>query len=496
MDNSSKNASKTEESSSNYSFESSDISQSHTSSSSNKKRQSYEEGGEDSEVDRLGRTRKLCILSIARPHMRAFQFAWMASFICNFAWFSISPFIKNIRDEDNSSWLTGKNFSIQNSLSVVGPIFSRIAFGPIVDRFGPRTALCALMLLFSLTVFLIGTSQTFWQWSVARFFIGFLAAEQNITQAWTTNMFSSNVIGTVNSTTMRLGGMGAAVCAILMPQIFNLIVRAGVSDDKAWRIAMIFPGTVLILLSLFVYLFSDDYPIDDNVSRDEDLKMRSSKRIVLSICKLTFNWRIWILFIQNALSFGVALVFLGNLSTYFQDVFGVTQGNAGLMVGMFILPMLLACPVGGYLSDNIAKRFGLRGRVALMFLSLSGEGIALLGFSRSHLLSIAIPIMLLLSFMIFITAGTVFSIVPFVDSRHVGSVGGIVSVGSSVGGALMGSIIFRNGKEGVRKGFMVCGIAIAAEAIIVGAINVMVGKWNDARSVTESASENETHNGV
>lgn len=151
MNTSSKRSSENDETSSNYSLESCSISHSSTSSSSDKRSLNYEENQEQCELDQLGRTNKFHIFSIKRPHLRAFQFAWLASFICNFAWFSISPFLRNIRDQNNTSWLSGRNLSIQNALSVLGPIFSRIALGPIVDRFGPRRALCGLMLLFFAT---------------------------------------------------------------------------------------------------------------------------------------------------------------------------------------------------------------------------------------------------------------------------------------------------------------------------------------------------------
>lgn len=493
---SSKKPSKKDDISSNYSLESHDVSLSIASSSFDKTRQSYDENSEKDGLDSFGRTNNFNIFSIARPHMRAFQFAWLASFVCNFAWFSIAPFLKNIRDQNKTSWLNGSNFTIQNALSVLGPIFSRIALGPIVDHFGPKRALCGLMLLFSLPVFLIGISQTFWQWAVARFFIGFLAAEQTATKTWINNMFSSDITGIVSATNIGLGGMGPGVSAMLMPQVFNVIVRAGIREKNAWRISMMFPGIILVLLSLFVYFFSDEYPIDGDIKRHQEKEMKSSKYKAMEKCKLAYNWRIWTLCIQNALTFGVTIVLLGNLSTYLQDSFHITQENAGLLVGMYTLPTLMACSIGGYLSDIVAKSDYLRGRVALVFLSLAAEGLALFGFSRASSLSIAIPCLLVLSFMIYITAGTVFSVVPFVDTRHVGTVSGIVSAGSGVGGAIIGSIVLSNGKEGMSRGFMISGLAIISEAIIVGALNIMLGGWNHIKRDEETSSDVEAFQGV
>lgn len=42
------------------------------------------------------------------------------------------------------------------------------------------------------------------------------------------------------------------------------------------------------------------------------------------------------------------------------------------------------------------------------------------------------------------------------------------------------------------RGFMVCGLAIAAEAIIVGAVNFFVGSWNHIETAGETTPENET----
>lgn len=443
------------------------------------------------DVDELGRSNILNLGSFRRPHMRAFHLAWIASFVCNFAWFSISPFQKGIMSRQETAWLTDRNFNIQNTLSLCGPVFARIVIGPLVDRYGPRFALSFSMVVFSIPVFLIGTSHSFWQWAVARFFIGFLAGEQAATQSWTSHMFSSTTLGTATSTVVGWGDMGSGICSVLLPQISNLIVKAGASEDQAWRITMVIPGCMLVLVALLIQFTAEDLPSGSY----NEIQITDEKKAVnpfKSLGRAALNWRVWILFLQNACSFGVQVFFYGNLATYMQDVFGVQQGTAGLIVGLVALPSIAACSAGGMISDAMATRFGLNGRIVALFCFLMVQGLAVVTFSQLRLLSLAIAVVPIISILLLLTVGIVYSIAPFVDPEITGAVNGIVGAGSSVGGAVLGAIVLGGGEQNITGRLMMCGIAISVQAVSVGLLNVIFGGWVTLDSAPTTMTEFDT----
>ena len=135
-------------------------------------------------VDSNNKATKINILSVARPHLRAFHFAWFSFFLAFFGWFALAPMQGNIKK--NNDWLSkGNRFKYQNIIAVAGTIIMRLIVGPFCDQFGPRLAQASLLGIFSIPLFLVGTARNFASWTIARFFIGFIGASFVVTQFWT-----------------------------------------------------------------------------------------------------------------------------------------------------------------------------------------------------------------------------------------------------------------------------------------------------------------------
>lgn len=413
----------------------------------------------------------LRIFSFKRPHMRAFHFAWFSFFLAFFGWFALAPLQGKIKENNTpgeSDWLTKDNFKSQNIIAVAGTIFMRLLVGPFCDRFGPRFAQSSLLGIFSLPVFLVGISKTYWQWVTARFFIGFIGATFVVTQFWTSIMFAPNIVGTANATSGGWGNLGGGVTNAIMP-----LIRKGLatrmSDDKSWRVAMVIPGTALVLTSIAMFFLSDDLPegqYGDLIKAGTKEKTNPFK----SMLGAATNWRVWILFTLYGGCFGIELVMNLNLANYFSSAsegFNLSESKAGLVAGLFGLMNIFARSLGGILSDFMSSKAGMRGRLWAFFIVYVCEGLMFFLFSRMRVIGAAIPVLIGFSLCVQMSEGATFGIVPFVDPTNLGAVSGIVGAGGNVGAVLGGLLINSNVEFGIADGFRNLGFIVMASSLLI-----------------------------
>lgn len=149
-----------------------------------------------------------------------------------------------------------------------------------------------------------------------------------------------------------------------------------------------------------------------------------------------------------------------NLATYFSDdneEFNLSQATTGLVASLFGLMNLFARTLGGVVSDRLAKRFGMRGRLWAFFVVNFLEGCMFVLFSRVTVLAVAIPMLAAFSLCVQMAAGAMFGIVPFVDPQVTGAVAGIVGAGGNTGAVLGGLLINPNEPRGISNGFRTLG---------------------------------------
>lgn len=429
-------------------------------------------------VDENNKAKVLKIYSIARPHMRAFHFAWLSFFLAFFGWFALSPLQAQIRD--NNTWLQGIRFKYQNIVAVAGTIFMRLLIGPVCDRFGPRFAQSSLLGVFSLPVFLVGTARNYASWTTARFFIGFIGATFVVTQFWTSIMFAPTIVGTANATSAGWGNLGGGVTNVIMP-----LIRRGISrslgnvtdaqdkvDDTAWRIAMVIPGAALVIVAVSLWFLADDLP--EGNYRDLHRSGKKEKTNPFkAMGRAAGNWRVWILFILYAGCFGIELIMNANLATYFsgnkgREPFTLNERTAGVVAGVFGLMNLFARSIGGIGSDFFSHRYGLRGRLWWFFVVQFTEGCFFVGFSQAKVIAAAIPLLIMFSLFVQMSEGATFGIVPFVDPEITGAVSGIVGAGGNFGAVAGGFLLNPSIEGGMSRGFRNLGFIVIATSFLVG----------------------------
>ncbi|MCA9708039.1 MAG: MFS transporter [Myxococcales bacterium] len=411
---------------------------------------------------------RIRLLDWKSPQMRAFHMSWIAFHLCFFGWFGIAPLMAVVR-EDLSLDKSMIGSTIIASVAIT--VLVRTIIGPLCDKYGPRKTYTWLLILGSLPVMGIGLSNSFETFLLARLAIGAIGASFVITQYHTTVMFAPNVVGTANATTAGWGNLGGGTTQIVMPLIFTAIVSLGVSASLGWRLAMVVPGVILLLLGVAYSLLTQDAPQGNYdelrrtgvISKDDDSSGWSSFHAAIK------DYRVWALFVVYAGCFGVELTINNIAAIYFFDEFHLSLETAGMIAGLFGLMNIFARTLGGVFSDRFARTAGLRGRVRFLFLCLLVEGIALVVFSQMHVLSTAIVMLVVFSLFVQMSEGATFGVVPFINRRALGGVAGMVGAGGNAG-AVAAGFLFKTESLSYGEGLMVLGIAVMVCSVFAFAV--------------------------
>jgi MFS transporter, NNP family, nitrate/nitrite transporter len=74
------------------------------------------------------------------------------------AWFSVAPLMPAIK---KSLHLTKMDIAYGNLASVSITILARIIMGPLVDKYGPKTTFCCLLVIGAIPVMCVGSINSF-----------------------------------------------------------------------------------------------------------------------------------------------------------------------------------------------------------------------------------------------------------------------------------------------------------------------------------------------
>ena len=256
-------------------------------------------------------------LSFARPHSRAFHFAWFNFFVCFIMWFAIAPLMPTVKkpkckaadsdvckqclidfpnedmkfrgtaDSDDAPkgaknavckvcypyegrakgragcgglGLTDYQVQVSTLVAISGTVILRVLIGPISDGVGIRIAYTILLILSAIPGFLLATSQGYVPVVIFRFIVGFAGSSFVLTQLWTTTMFDLNCVGIANATSAGWGNLGGGVSQMVNSAIFAACKGGGMTNERAWRSTLAWSPAVIFALGVGVYLFSDDCP--------------------------------------------------------------------------------------------------------------------------------------------------------------------------------------------------------------------------------------------
>jgi MFS transporter, NNP family, nitrate/nitrite transporter len=400
----------------------------------------------------------LKVLSFKGVQMRTFHITWLTFFMCFFGWFGLAPLMPTIREDLG---LTKSEVGNTIIAAVSATIIARLFVGRLCDVWGPRKTYTLLLVLCAFPVMGVGLSNDYTTFLLFRLAIGVIGASFVITQFHTTMMFAPNIKGTANAVAGGWGNLGGGVTNMVMPVVFATIVGFGYTPQEAWRLAMIIPGILLLLMAVLYYRYTKDTP----AGNFEDVKKirQTADKKDWSVVR---DWRVWSLALAYGVCFGMEITFDNVAALHFVDSFHLSQSAAGLWAGAFGFMNIFARALGGFAADKIGHHFGLRGKGILLAAALLLEGIGLILFAQSGGLLFAILSMLFFALFLKMANGATYAIVPFVHQKNVGMVSGIVGAGGNVGGMLFG-FLFKSDSISYLQAFRYIGFLVIGVSLIV-----------------------------
>lgn len=365
-------------------------------------------------VDSEHKATEFRLFSVAKPHMRAFHLSWVSFFSCFVSSFAAPPLLPIIRDNLD---LTATDIGNAGIASVSGAVFARVAMGTACDLFGPRLASASLILLTAPAVYFTSIASSPNSFLLVRFFTGFSLSTFVSTQFWMSSMFSANVVGSANGLSGGWGNLGGGATQLIMPLVFALIRDIGAVKFTAWRIAFFIPALFQTMTAFAVILFGQDLP-DGNFHKLHKAGDKPKDDFSKVFYHGVSNYRGWILALTYGYCFGVELTVDNIIAEYFYDRFDLKLHTAGIIAATFGFANLFARPLGGVLSDLVAKRFGMRGRLWTLWTVQTIGGVLCMILGRVGSLGASIAVMVAFSIFCQAACGLTFGVVPFVSRRY------------------------------------------------------------------------------
>jgi NNP family nitrate/nitrite transporter-like MFS transporter len=177
--------------------------------------------------------------------------------------------------------------------------------------------------------------------------------------------------------------------------------------------------------------------------------------------------RIWALVLAYAMCFGMEITFDNVASLHFVDTFGLSQSSAGFWAGIFGFMNIFARALGGWVSDKVGSRWGMKGKGSLLAGVLLLEGLGLIAFASAGSFVLAIVFMLSFALFLKMANGATYGIVPFINEKNVGLISGIVGAGGNLGGMCFG-FLFKSESISYVQAFTWIGTTVIVVSLIVG----------------------------
>ncbi|MCU4742354.1 MFS transporter [Natronoglomus mannanivorans] len=353
-------------------------------------------------------------------------------------WFSFAPFTGGIADEFG---LTVAQLGIVASAAIVAVPIGRILIGPLTDRYGAPVTAGFTLVTVGIFSIISAYAQTYEVFTVSRVIaslagITFVIGIQHVAE-W----FEEENLGLAEGVFAGVGNAGAGLGAYFtLPRIFGE-GWSGPLFATNWRAAFFYTGVLAIVLGIVYYVFGE-------AAKSEEKRLATKQSTtVKQWLYISTRYGAVVLSVAYVMTFGLELAMNGWLGTYYREAFG--QGDlviAATFAATFSIAAGLLRPIGGYVSDVVARRekdilpwFEGRYReqwtfATLVFVVCTMFGMTAAGLTRN--IYIAVVAGFFVGLGCAFSEGAIFAQVPAMFPNSAGSVAGIVGGIGTVGGVV------------------------------------------------------------
>lgn len=351
----------------------------------------------------------------------------------------------------------------------------RIPFGAMVDRYGGKIPILALLglaaigvagmtMLFALAPHPTSTQYPFFLLfgtlcgcGIAIFSVGIPSVSY-----W----YPQKKQGRALALYAGLGNLAPGLFAVLLP---SMVVALG------FIFSYVFWFVLLIILLILVGRFMKDAPYFQYRQMGIDIdpeallvacgeELVPSGNAMASIKKAGEDWRTWTLTFFYFISFGGFIALTVWLPTYWSELFSTGLVAAGMLTALYSLSCSLLRVAGGYISDSFGGE-----KVVLASFMMVAAGAILMAITTASF-AVALAGQMILAVGMGFANAAVFKLVPKYSPMSVGGAAGIVGGLGAFGGfvipPLMGVFVKAYGNSGYARGYMVF-VVLSLAALVV-----------------------------
>ncbi len=314
-----------------------------------------------------------------------------------------------------------------------------IPTGMMVDKYGPKITLIRIVIWWSFFTILTGFASGFYFLLITRFLFGageagafptvsvaiarwFPAAERGRAQSivW---------MGT------RVGGALAPILSIALAEMYG------------WRAVFYIFGSLGVVWAAFWWFWYKDEPRDMKGITAAEVDRIESGRTIKKLTHTLLPWKtifgnsnMWALMgMYHFLLYG-AYFYMSWMPKYLEIGRNIPKAQLGFMVSLPFIMGIAGCFLGGFVSDFLTKRIGLKlGRRYVGMFGLVMAGICMIMGSFIENINIAIIFLSLgLAFKDF-TLPVSWAVATDIGGKNAGTVAGTMGLAGQLGSAIMAS---------------------------------------------------------
>lgn len=373
----------------------------------------------------------------------------------------VSKYVKEDLDLDNQSF-----GYILGAFSLAYALFE-LPTGILGDRIGPRKVLTRVVLWWSGFTALTGTAFGFVYLLIVRFLFGMgeAGAYPNASIA-IARWFPAVEVGRAQSVIWAAGRIGGALTPLLVIPLVHVV---------GWRMAFFILGIVGSLwAAAWYYWFRDNPSEHKGITAEEIDEIESARKNSPISHKIHWktiikNPNIWLLMIMCHLFFYASYFFTNWSSTYFQEGRMMTEDQTKNFISLSYFLGAIGCIVGGFASDFLSKKFGLK--LGRRIVGVTGLGLSSICFLWAGLTTdnqMAGYLLALCVFLKDLTLPVAFAVCVDIGKRNAGTVTGAMNFSGQMGGffitIIFGTIVQQTGNFNYPL-FLIAGCLIVASAL-------------------------------